>query len=124
MSLTQVGSVDYQNLIAGDFPQMTSSEIVLTGNDLAIGTVVGKITASSKLVAVDSANSDGSENPYGVLAQKTDATTGDKTTVVWLTGEFNSERLIFGGSDTIATHKDALRLFSIFAVESVSKEVN
>ena len=92
------------NLVAGDFPMITEELTILTGNNLKRGTVLGKITASGKFVAVDSSKSDGSQTPFAVLAEDADASSGDKQAA-----------LIFGGTDTSATHKTALRTLSIFA---------
>jgi hypothetical protein len=103
------------NLLAGDFPMITEELMILTGNNLKRGTVLGKITASGKYVAVDSTKSDGSQTPVAVLSEDTDATAGDKQSCAYLTGEFNAGALIFGGTDVIATHKTVLRSLSIFA---------
>ena len=106
-------------LITPNFPYVEEGGTILTGLDLKRGTVLGKITASGKLVAVDSANSDGSENPYGVLMEdaKTDAPAGDKVAPVATSGQFIVESLIFGGSDTIADHKDAMRDINLLTKE-------
>jgi hypothetical protein len=103
------------NLVAGDFPMITEELTILSGNNLKRGTVLGKITASGKCVAVDSSKSDGSEVVFAVLSEDMDATLEDKQACAYLTGEFNKDALIFGGTDTIDTHKTALRNLSIFA---------
>jgi hypothetical protein len=103
------------NLIAGDFPMITEELTILTGNNLKRGTVLGKITASGKCVAVDSTKSDGSQTPSAVLSEDADASAGDKQACAYLTGEFSASALIFGGTDVVATHKTALRTLSIFA---------
>ena len=64
--------------------------------------------------AVNSANIDGSDAPVAVLASDANATDGAVVAPVYLTGEFNAASLVFGGSDTYATHKDALRKIGIF----------
>ena len=63
---------------------------------------------------VDSASVDGSDVPCAVLASSANATDGAVVAPVYLTGEFNAAALVFGGSDTYATHKDALRKIGIF----------
>ena len=103
------------NLLAGDFPMITEEVTILTGNNLKRGTVLGKITASGKCVAVDSTKSDGSQTPFAVLAEDVDASSADQQGCAYLTGEFNSTSLIFGGTDTVSAHKSALRDLSIFA---------
>jgi hypothetical protein len=119
MPLQSIGAAPYENVVAGDFPRVTESAVIITGQNLTAGTVVGKITASGKLKKVDSAAVDGSQAPFGVLATATDATSADKTATVYLTGEFNINKLVFGGTDTFATHKVALRDLSIFGKTSV-----
>lgn len=107
-------------LIAGDFPIVTE-EMVITGESLTRGTVVGKITASGKGVVVNSGGTDdGRRTAYGVLLETADATAADKTVTIALTGEFNEDELVFGGTDTITTHRATLRGLCIFAKDPVS----
>lgn len=112
----EIGSYAYDKLSAGDYPVFTSSETILSGaGSLARGTVLGRVTASGKLVVVNSAGTDdGRRTPYGILLEATDATSADKVAPVALSGEFNSAALVFGGSDTVATHKAALRDLNIY----------
>lgn len=56
--------------------------VVAQSGVLDHGTVVGKITASGKVVQLDPAASDGSEDAYGILYGKVDATGGDVPGVV------------------------------------------
>lgn len=55
------------------------TETVVTGQNLAIGTVVGRITASGKITILAPAAVDGSQIAIGVMAAAVDATTADKT---------------------------------------------
>lgn len=55
---------------------------VLSGENLVSGAVVGKITASGKVVAYNDGNNDGSEVAYGVLYLAVDASAADKEGVV------------------------------------------
>jgi len=50
---------------------------VASGENLAIGTVVGKVTATGKVVQFDPAGLDGSESAYGIVIDNYDATNGD-----------------------------------------------
>lgn len=109
----------YDQLFAGDADIITDSGVLVAGQNLKRGAVLGKITASGKLTLVNSANVDGSQNPYAILAADTDATTADKTCPLFVAGEFNSNGLIFGGTDTPATHKAALRDLGIFLKDPV-----
>lgn len=51
---------------------------------LALGTVLGRLTASGKVVALDLAGNDGSEVPYGVLLATTTAPDGEDANTVAL----------------------------------------
>lgn len=109
----------YDHLFAGDADVITDIGTLVTGQNLKRGAVLGKITASGKLTLVNSASADGSQNPYAILAADTDATSADKTCPLFVAGEFNSNGLIFGGTDTAATHKTALRDLGIFLKDPV-----
>lgn len=109
----------YDHLFAGDADIITDSGTLVTGQNLPRGAVLGKITASGKLKLVDSAASDGSQAPYAILAANTDATSADKTCPLYMAGEFNSNGLTFGGTDTAATHKVALRDIGIYLKDPV-----
>lgn len=62
---------------------------------------------------VNSANSDGTQNPKFVLLQDVDATSADAKGTGATGGQFNERVLIFGGTDTIETHREALRSVGI-----------
>lgn len=55
---------------------------VVSGQDLAAGTVVGIITASGKYSAYDNGNADGTETAAGVLYAAVDASAADTAGVV------------------------------------------
>lgn len=108
-------TVEQDNLfVAGVMPVVTDTVTLKAGAAYLRGTVLGIITAGGLAVDVDSSASDGSEAPYAVLADDTDATTDDTKAVVYMTGEFNQNALIFGGTDTMTTHKKALRSLGIY----------
>jgi hypothetical protein len=108
-----------QNLIAGDYPLVTDIVIVDTGV-LAIGTVLGKITASGKYKICDSTAVDGSAAPLCILGEAVDATSADVNAVVYLSGAFDENQLVFGGTDTAATHRAALRAKNIYLKKAVA----
>jgi len=68
------------DLLKYEAPSLYSRETdtVAAGQKLALGTVVGRDTASSKLKAIDPAATDGSEIAIGVLAGDVDATLIDR----------------------------------------------
>jgi hypothetical protein len=115
-SLVSSTSLDRDNLIVGGIMPIVSDVVTLkSGAAYLRGSVLGIITASSLAVKVDSTKADGSQTAYAILAEDTDATSANTPAVVYMTGEFNSAKLIFGGTDTIANHKKDLRVLSIFA---------
>ena len=106
------------NLIAGDMHR-TTEQVTLTGSDFLRGTVLGKITSGGKCVKVNSTGTDdGRRTPYAVLAEDSEASSADTVAIAYLTGEFAQEELIFGGTDTYATHKSGLRDIGIFVKET------
>lgn len=76
---------------------------------------IAVVAGSGLAVKVDSAAINGSAIPVGILTDDKDATNETVAAVAYLTGEFNEDRLIFGGSDTIEHHREALRSLGIFA---------
>ena len=59
-----------------------SEETLITGQNCAAGTVLGKITASGKLTILAPAASDGSQNAYGVLMFDCNASAADQKCVI------------------------------------------
>lgn len=105
-----------QNLIAGPFPNVGVEITLLSGSACAIGSVMGIITTSGKAIPCDHTASDGSENPYCVALEAATASGADVTHIpAYLTGEFNENKLSFGGSSTLADLKRAMRDVCIFA---------
>ena len=56
--------------------------ILKAGQNLKLGTVVAKLKEDERIVALDLTATTGAETAYGVLIQDTDATTGDKETII------------------------------------------
>lgn len=50
---------------------------ILAGQDLPVGAVIGKVTASGKVTAIDYDGADGSEDPFGITIDAYDATLAD-----------------------------------------------
>lgn len=115
-------SYTYDGLIAGDFPITTDRETLLSGQDLTRGALLGKITASGasqgKLKQCDSANSDGSETPYAILVEDSDASGGDKVVDVYKTGSFSGAKIGLVTGDDIDDFKDTLRDLGIMIVDT------
>lgn len=104
-------------LIAGDFPIITDTGTILSGENLSRGAVLGIVTASGKyrLCDADTPATDGSQDPKAILVEDVDASGGDVTDApIYLAGEFNENKLTMKASTTIAQIKAALRALSIF----------
>lgn len=123
MSLQNTHTFEADNLFAGSVqPVVAGSETLLAGQGVILrGTVLGSVTASSKLKIVDSASSDDSQAVYAILAADTDTTDGDVDAPVYYTGEYNKNELVFGGSDTADTHKTQARNIGIFFKDVIAK---
>lgn len=120
-NLVGTSAVTSDNLISGVFPLVTKQFTILSGQNVLRGTLMGKISTGGKLVKSLSTEDDGSEAPHSILVRDVDASTGDKLGEVYLSGQFNQEKIIFGASHTIASTYDALRDLGIY-LEVVSKE--
>lgn len=86
----------------------------------AKGTLLGRVTASSKLTAYVSGNSDGSEVPVAVLPVEVEFTAaGDKYEDVIVSGVLREVDLVaYGVGDITAAEKDLLRDYGIVSIDS------
>lgn len=112
-----VSTQEYDGLIGGTYPHIITAgaTIVAKAGALKRGTVLGKITASGKYTIANSANADGSQTGSAILINDVDASgSSDVTAEVYVSGMFNADKLIFGGSDTRAKQEDNLRLHDIY----------
>lgn len=106
-----VGTTSIVPLFAGDMDIITEEGVVDTGV-LAKYTVVGKITATGKLVALNPAAVDGSQIAYGILTQAVDATAADVNAGVYIGGFFNDAALVWpvhASLDTLIERKAAFQ---------------
>lgn len=101
-------------LIVGLTQLVSETLTLISGQNLLRGSVVGRITASGKVTLSLNASSDGSQVPYGILADDFNASTGDMLCGVFVKGEFNQTRVIFGTGQTLANTHDALRDAGIY----------
>ncbi len=106
-------------LIAGRFPLVTSNVTIAAGT-LQRGTVLGKVTATGDYIESVATAADGSQSPAAILADYADASGGAVTAGVYLTGEFNADKLVYDASWTIATLTPVLRTLSIFVKTFIS----
>lgn len=120
--MSLLGTYNADNLHAGDYPIVSEGDnVILTGQGtLARGSVLGKITATGKLFLCDTALSDGSEVPYGILGEEADTAAADVTDKpVFLSGEFTSTQLVFGGTTVATDVKELARDKNIYFKSSV-----
>lgn len=81
---------------------------VASGQNLAIGTVLGKITASGKYAAYDNDAVDGTQTAAGILAAAVNASAADAPGVAVVREAIAAkEQLIFGAGVTTQGEKDA-----------------
>lgn len=65
---------------------------------------------------------DGSQVPAGILAEVADASGGDVNGGIYLTGEFNENRITYDNSFTLAQLRDLLRPLNIFLKSAVTAD--
>jgi len=89
------------NLIAGhEYPFYARDQVVKQGSGvLKRGTLLGK-DGDDKFLPSIATTDDGSEEPRGILAEDVDTTDGDMVAVVFESGVFNSNSVIFGEGHT------------------------
>lgn len=99
---------DPNDIIADAKNLFTRSVILVSGQNVIRGTVLGKITTGGKYNKSLSAAEDGSAVPVAIAAQDMDASGGDKTIMVFLRGDFKASKLTYGTAHTKATLFEAL----------------
>lgn len=82
---------------------------LISGQNLARGAVLGKITASGKYALATSGAVDGSQVPDAILVGDTNATSADTEALAYYAGFFNSNALILGGGLTVSSIWEVLR---------------
>lgn len=107
-------------LLAGNSDLLVARKVtILSGQNIARGAVLGKITASGKYILSLSAAADGSETPDLILAEDCDATDGDKEALAYARGDFTDIGLTLGTGHTVASVTDALRAKGITIVKAM-----
>lgn len=101
-------------LHAGDFPIRTLDVTIASGQNLTRGALLGKITASGKYVLSLAAAIDGSQTPVAILAEDVDATGGDKSGIVYISGDFNENAITYGTGHTADSVRAGLRDLNIY----------
>ena len=84
------------------------------------GTVMGRISASGKVLPLVAAAVDGSQYPVGVLATTvTVLTLASENVSLCVTGEVASEKLIFNGAETLSTVVDGRQIRDYLAAAGI-----
>lgn len=115
--MTIEGTFEYDDLFAGEQNLVTYQGTVLTGQGvLSRGSVLAQDSGNGdKLVLVDSGSATTSiTEPYAILAEEVDTSSGDVVAPLYAAGVFNEDALIFGGTDDKETHRAALRDLNMF----------
>lgn len=124
---------DPDGIVVGDATtgtEYTGGGLTLTitdaGTDPAVGeafkVTVTAAAASGKYVLSLAAATDGSQVPVSILSEDVDASLAEKTSVAYITGDFNTGAMTFGTGHTAASVKESLRARSIFLHDSVAAE--
>jgi hypothetical protein len=107
-------------LVTHEFPLIDDPCVIAAGQVLERGAVLGRVTASKKLVLSLAAANDGSQVPYGILPFDVEAAVEDKNAAVYVAGgRFVTGALILGAGHTIASVKTAFEGKPIFFVDVV-----
>lgn len=86
------------------FQEATYTNADAYDETLSIGTVMGRVGSTGKIVVFDKDSTDGSQFPIGVLAADYTVTAGDDATLTMVIGgEINGNMLVFPNGETVAT---------------------
>lgn len=95
------------DMLANSEGVKTDTGTLVSGQNLARGAVVGRITASGKFTLCNSGAADGSQTPVAIIAEAMDASGGDKTCQLYTGGCFRDSALTWHGSFTTLLQKKA-----------------
>jgi hypothetical protein len=91
---------------------------LISGQNLARGALLGKITASGKYTLSLSAASDGSQVPDAILVDAVNASGGDVVCPAYNRGDFQAQAVILGASHTVASVREGLRAKGITLIDT------
>ena len=101
---TETETFSVTQLFAGD-DAVTVPVTVVSGQNLVLGEVVGRITASGKIMKSVIGAVDGSATPIGIMVNAVDASGGDKAGDMYVSGDFNTAALTWDASYSTAVLK-------------------
>lgn len=125
-TMGKIGETGPKFLFAGDYPVITRNILVRQGHSLSYGSLLGRDNEGKyKLAAKDA--EDGSADLQGILTEDVDANSQDKEAIIYLTGQFNYNAMVFGDGyheDGIPTQEatDKLRQLNIFLEKGVKAQ--
>jgi hypothetical protein len=97
------------NALVTDPTNLYSLKVTLvSGQNVAQGALLGRITTGGKYALSAAAASDGSQTPVAIAGHAVDASGGDQEILVHLTGRFSASRMVFGAGHTAASTREAL----------------
>ena len=112
------GNEVVDNLLVGDF-HFTDTETLDENQDLERGAVLGRITASGKMILSIDTAVDGSETPEMVLLDDAVTAAAENLNIpVLVFGQVNEEALSFGGAHDKTTVKAPLKANGVYTVKS------
>lgn len=92
----------------------TSDQITFLLTDGAADWVVGDIFTVAVVVGALVLTLIDGDSPFAVLLDNVDATSVDVTAAISLRSHFDENHLFFGGTDTIETHRVAMRAIGLY----------
>lgn len=114
---------DRSKIFLGENRYLNSQTVLNAGGStatFAAGTLLGRVTASGKLVPLASGSTDGSETPVGILAQDvTLAASGETQASVCVAGNVLKSKVVLDGSDTMATTIGGRTIADLIGAETV-----
>lgn len=114
--MKQISELRYDNLFAGDAEVVTEVVTIKMGEVIPKFSIVA-INPDGK--GVTPAKDDETLKLYGILAEDVNATDKDIKSVVYLSGEFNSNTVIVPKGRTLEDFKVGLREIGIYLKESL-----
>lgn len=84
-----------EQLFAGSADVVTQAVTIVSGQNLAQYTVVGRIATGGKVKIAAIGAVDGSATPIGILVNAVDASGGDKAGTIYIGGDFNRAALVW-----------------------------
>lgn len=111
-----IGEFEYDNLLAGDTKIVAEEVVIKKGETIPKFSVIA-IDGTGQIVTPK--KDDESLKVYGILIEDVDASKEEKVSVAYLTGEFNSNVVIFPEGTTIDDFKVTLREIGIFLKENI-----